>query len=92
MAVGGVRDLLVHPPPGQRLLLLPLSQTKDVLSLAGKRDVQAVPGGQGHVAAHRLQVEARHHLRHLISVGVHGEEGRYVVVVVVGGGVGVVKL
>ena len=90
MAVGGVRDLLVHPPPGQHLLLLPLSQTKDVLSLAGKRDVQAVPGGQGHVAAHRLQVEARHHVRHLISVGVHGEEGRYVVVV--GGGVGVVKL
>ena len=92
MAVGGVGDLLVHPPPGQHLLLLPLSQTKDVLSLAGKRDVQAVPGGQGHVAAHRLQVEARHHVRHLISVVVHGEEGRYVVVVVVGGGVGVVKL
>ena len=91
MAVGGVRNLLVHPPPGQHLVLLPLSQTKDVLSLAGKRSVQAVPGGQGHVAAHRLQVEARHHLRHLVSVVVHGEEGRYVVVVVVGGGVGVVK-
>ena len=91
MAVGGVGDLHVHPPLGQHLLLLPLSQTKDVLSLAGKRDVQAVPGGQGHVAAHRLQVEARHHVRHLISVVVHGEEGRYVVVVVVGGGVRVVK-
>ena len=81
--VGG--RLLSHSPPRQRLLL-PLPQAKDVLSVAGKGGVQAVAGGQGHVAAHRLQVESRH-MHHLITSSVigHWEEGRYGVVVVVGG-------
>ena len=75
--------LLPHSPPRQRLLLH-LPQAKDVLSVAGKGGVQAMAGGQGHVAAHRLQVESWR-MYHLITSSVvgHWEEGRYVVVVVV---------
>ena len=48
-----VGDLLLpHSPPSQRLLLLPLPQAKDILSVAGKGGVQALAGRQGNVAAH----------------------------------------
>ena len=76
----------LHSPPCQRLLLLSLPQAKDILSVAGKGGVQAMAGGQGHVAAHRLQIESWHmHHRITSSVVRHWKEGRYVVVVVVGG-------
>ena len=81
-----VGDLLLPCSPPRQRLLLPLPQAKDVLSVAGKGGVQAVAGGQGHVAAHRLQIESWHmHHRITFSVVRHWKEGRYVVVVVVGG-------